>query len=165
VIRFIAAIDTQRGVATEAGIPWRLPGDSAYFREQTSTGLIVMGWATYAEFASPLHERTNFVLTSRPDPLRDGFAPVSGLEQVEHENPGDEIWVIGGAAVFASTMAQASELYLTQVEADFHCTKFFPAYGNQFARFDASEPHEDGGVHYRFEKWRRTGAAAVPPPA
>jgi dihydrofolate reductase len=163
VIRFIAAIDARRGVASDKGIPWHLPGDSAYFRQQTSTGLIVMGWATYVEFATPLHERTNFVLTSKPEPVRDGFVPVSGLDQVITDHPDDEIWVIGGAAVFASTLWRANELYLTQVEADFHCTKFFPAYDDQFTRFNESETHEEGGVRYRFEKWRRT--ETVLPPA
>jgi dihydrofolate reductase len=156
VIRFIAALDDRRGVATDKGIPWRLPGDSAYFRAQTSTGQIVMGWATYVEFAAPLHDRTNFVLTSKAEPLRDGFVAVRDLDQVITEHPDDLVWVLGGAAVFASTLGRASELYLTQVLADFDCTKFFPAYEDQFTRFEESETHEEGGVRYRFEKWRRT---------
>jgi dihydrofolate reductase len=159
VIRFIVALDVRLGIATEKGIPWKLPGDAAYFRQQTSTGLVVMGRATYAEFSAPLHERTNYVLTSKAEPLRDGFTPIGGLDQVTTGHPDDDIWVIGGGAVFASTMAQANELYLTQVEADFQCTKFFPAYDDQFTRFDQSETHEEGGVSYRFEKWRRNRAA------
>jgi dihydrofolate reductase len=38
MIRLIAAIDSQRGIATDSGIPWKLPGDSAYFREKTAQG-------------------------------------------------------------------------------------------------------------------------------
>jgi dihydrofolate reductase len=162
VIRFIAALDSRRGVATETGIPWHLPGDSAYFRDQTSTGLIVMGWGTYVEFAAPLHERTNFVLTSKPEPVRDGFVATRDLDQVVSDHPDDDIWVLGGAAVFASTLGRAGELYLTQVLADFHCTKFFPAYEDQFTRFNESETHQEGGVNYRFEKWRRSEAASAP---
>ena len=65
MIRQIAAIDSQRGIATDSGIPWKLPGDSAYFRQKTSTGLIVMGRATYDEFAAPLHGEENYVLSHR----------------------------------------------------------------------------------------------------
>jgi dihydrofolate reductase len=155
-------MDVRRGIAVETGIPWRLPGDSAYFRAQTVQGQIVMGGATYAEFAEPLHGRTNLVITSRPDPLREGFQPISGLDQAVRDHPDDDIWVIGGAAVFAATIAQASELYLTQVLADFHCTKFFPDYDDRFTRFNESETHEEAGVSYRFEKWRRTGAGLPP---
>jgi dihydrofolate reductase len=162
MIRCIAAIDNKRGVATSTGIPWHLPGDAAYFRDQTRHGLIVMGGATYVEFAQPLHQRTNFVLTTRPDALREGFEPIASLDQLRSEQPGEEIWVIGGAGVFATTIARADELYLTQVLDDFHCTKFFPAYRDQFTRFDEGDTHEEGGVSYRFEKWRRTGAVLPP---
>jgi dihydrofolate reductase len=158
MIRCIAAIDDKRGVATQTGIPWHLPGDAAYFRDQTRQGLIVMGGATYVEFAQPLHERTNFVLTTRPDHLREGFEPVASLDQLMSEHPGEEIWVIGGAGVFAATIARADELYLTQVLADFHCTKFFPPYDERFIRFDQSAEHQEAGVGYRFERWR------LPPP-
>jgi dihydrofolate reductase len=122
MIRLIAAIDT------DSGIPWNLPGDSAYFRDKTRTGLIVMGRATYNEFAVPLHGRDNFVLTAQPGSLRAGFRSVAGLDQLSTDHPGEDIWVIGGAAVYAETINDASELLITQVLADFNCTKFFPAY-------------------------------------
>ena len=67
MIRLIAAIDDRRGIATDLGIPWKLPGDTAYFHDKTANGVILMGRATYEEFAAPLHDRENFVLTPRPD--------------------------------------------------------------------------------------------------
>ena len=70
MIRLIAAVDSRRGIATDSGIPWKLPGDTAHFHEKTATGVILMGWATYNEFAAPLHERENFVLTAKSGPLR-----------------------------------------------------------------------------------------------
>ena len=100
MIRQIAAIDSQRGIATDSGIPWKLPGDSAYFREKTSTGLIVMGRATYDEFAAPLHGEENYVLTTATAPLRTGFQAIAGLEQLRGAHPDEDIWVIGGATVY-----------------------------------------------------------------
>ena len=82
MIRLIAAIDSRRGIATDSGIPWKLPGDSAYFREKTSSGLVVMGRATYDEFAAPLHDRENFVFTRATTPLRQGFGVVTSLHQL-----------------------------------------------------------------------------------
>jgi dihydrofolate reductase len=156
MIRLIAAIDTQRGIATATGIPWTLPGDSAYFRDQTATGAIVMGWATYEEFAAPLHDRVNFVLSTHPGTLRTGFSPVGSLDQLVGEHPGEDVWVIGGAAVYAATLPEADELWLTQVEGDFHCTKFFPPYGDTFGLATRSPEHQDGAISYRFETWRRS---------
>src|ERR1700727_3996055 len=143
MIRLIAALDSQRGIATDSGIPWKLPGDAAYFREMTSQGQILMGRATYDEFASPLHDRDNFVLTRHPGPLRAGFHAVGSLDQLRATHPDQDIWVIGGAAVYAGTIKDAEELLITQVLADFHCTKFFPSYRDQFVPDVQGEKHTE----------------------
>ena len=155
MIRLIAAIDSRRGVATDSGIPWNLPGDSAYFRNKTATGDILMGRATYNEFAAPLHERENFVLTSHPGLLRTGFRAIGSLDQLVAESPDEDIWVIGGAAVYAETIAEADELLLTQVFGDFDCTKFFPPYRTEFRLATQGDDRQDGETRYRFETWQR----------
>ena len=158
MIRLIAAIDSRRGLATDSGIPWTLPGDSAYFREKTSNGLVVMGRATYDEFAAPLHDRENYVFSTTSRRLRDGFAVVTSLDQLVAAHPGEDVWVIGGATVYAETIDQAHELLLTQVMGDFDCTKFFPPYRSAFALESRSDDHQEGGVTYQFEVWRQSGA-------
>ena len=70
MIRLIAAIDSQRGIATDSGIPWKLPGDTAYFREKTAHGLIVMGRATYDEFRGAAARRGELC----PQPHHDALA-------------------------------------------------------------------------------------------
>ena len=155
MIRLIAAIDSRRGIATDSGIPWKLPGDTAYFQEKTATGVIVMGWATYTEFAAPLHGRENFILTSRSKPLRTGFRPIGSLDELVTDHPGQDIWVIGGATVYAETIGEAGELLLTQVVGDFDCTKFFPPYEADFQLATQGEDRQEGGITYRFETWQR----------
>ncbi len=155
MIRLIAAMDTSRGIATDRGIPWKLPGDVAYFENQTTTGLIVMGWATYNEFSAPLHGRDNYVLTRDQGRLKSGFRPISTLADLMTSNPNDDVWIIGGAFVFGQTISRADELFITQVLGEYHCTKFFPDYRTGFTRFEQSKDQEEGGVQYRFEKWRR----------
>ena len=160
MIRLIAAIDSQRGIATDSGIPWTLPGDSAYFRAKTSSGLIVMGRATYDEFAAPLHDRENFVFSTTTAPLRKGFLVVASLDELCAAHPGEDVWVIGGATVYAETIGHADELLLTQVRGDFDCTKFFPPYRATFALQSTSEEHQEEGVAYQFETWRRLGTGS-----
>ena len=155
MIRLIAAIDSRRGIATDSGIPWKLPGDTAYFHDKTATGVIVMGWTTYNEFAAPLHGRENFVLTSRSEPLRTGFRPVGSFDELVADHPNQGIWVIGGAAVYAETVREADELLLTQVVGDFDCTKFFPPYRADFQLAAQGEDRQEGGITYRFETWQR----------
>jgi dihydrofolate reductase len=154
LIRQIAALDSQRGIATDTGIPWKLPGDSAYFREKTANGLLVMGRATYDEFAAPLHDRENYVLSTSTTPLRTGFQVITDLQQLRAAHPDEDIWVLGGSTVYAATIAEADELLLTQVLRDFHCTKFFPPYESDFELESQSADHQEGDLTYRFEVWR-----------
>jgi dihydrofolate reductase len=154
MIRLIAAIDSQRGIATDSGIPWKLPGDTAYFRQKTANGLIVMGRATYDEFAAPLHGRENYVLSTTTTPLRTGFRAIADLRQLRAAHPEEDVWVIGGATVYRETIAEAEELLLTQVLKDFECTKFFPPYEADFVLESRSVDHHEAGLIYRFEVWR-----------
>ena len=165
MIRLIAAIDAKRGLATDKGIPWTLPGDVAHFRECTMSGIILMGRSTYDEFSAPLHGRDNYVLTSTNAQLRPGFRPVAGLDVFRADHAGDPVWVIGGAAVFSHAIVDADELHLTQVAGDFGCTKFFPPYVEDFALADSSGDRQENGVEYHFETWRRAirSSTTVPP--
>jgi dihydrofolate reductase len=167
MIRLIAAIDSQRGIATDSGIPWKLPGDTAYFRQKTANGLIVMGRATYDEFVAPLHGRENYVLSTATTPLRTGFRAIADLRQLPAAHPEEDIWVIGGAAVYRETITEAEELLLTQVLKDFECTKFFPPYEPDFVLESRSVDHQEAGLTYRFEVWRSRkpdgGASSEPP--
>ncbi|MGB7050299.1 MAG: dihydrofolate reductase, partial [Acidimicrobiales bacterium] len=133
MIRLIAAIDEKRGLSTDTGIPWRLPGDVAHFRQLTVNGTVLMGRSTYDEFAAPMLDRKNVVLTRSPDGIRAGFQAVEDLDSFLATQRGSEkLWVIGGAAVYAESIGHAEELYLTRVAGDFDCTKFFPPFEADF---------------------------------
>ena len=162
MIRLIAAIDEKRGLSTDTGIPWRIPGDVAHFRQLTVNGTVLMGRSTYDEFAAPMPDRKNVVLTRSPDGIRAGFQRVEDLDSFLASQRGTErLWVIGGAAVYAQTIGHAEELYLTRVAGDFDCTKFFPPFEADFDLADGDEGHRENGIAYRFETWRRAPSLAV----
>jgi dihydrofolate reductase len=158
MIRLIAAIDVKRGLGDGHGIPWqgRLPSDAEYFRSQTAEGLIVMGFRTYEEFEHPLHDRTNYV-TTRPgsELLRTGFRAVDDLQRFFAGHTGELVWIIGGARLYEESLAYADELYITQLDQDFHCTKFFPAFDGAFLLDPGAETHSENDISFRFERWRR----------
>jgi dihydrofolate reductase len=159
VIRLIAAVDARLGVANAHGIPWqgKIPMDKEYFQEQTAAGAIVMGYSTYEEFGQPLHDRINFVVT-RPDTgeLRQGFAAIFDISAFIDENEHDLVWIIGGAGLFAASLEWADELFLTRIDADFHCTKFFPDFALKFDLVGELGPHEQSGISFTFQTWRRS---------
>jgi dihydrofolate reductase len=155
MIRAIAAVDDRLGIATDAGIPWKVPADVAHFRELTTGSNVVMGYATYAEFAGPMPGRTNYVATGRTAALRDGFHPVKDLHLFLSEFEGD-LWIIGGATLYATTLDAVQEIALTRVAGDFGCTKFFPVFDTAF-RLTAEDvpPVVEGVPAIRFQTWRR----------
>lgn len=154
MIRAMAAIDSKRGLADDRGIPWNLPTDTRYYRDKTSGGIILMGYATYEGFTEPLPNRRNLVASQRQTSLRPGFELITEASDFL-ANATTDVWVIGGANLFSRTLDQMDELYLTQVKGDFHCTKFFPAYEDDFALVSASEPQVENGTTFSFCVYQR----------
>jgi|SRR5665213_417182 len=155
MIRFIAAIDSKLGMANDQGIPWqgKVPSDVAYFRDKTVGSVVLMGYGTYKEFSSPLPERTNVVASSKDVSLSPGFQLTNDARQFLLSATGD-IWVIGGPGLFAQTLDLVNELYLTRIEGDFGCTKFFPEFIDMFEEVSSTEPITENGISLHFEIWQ-----------
>ncbi len=154
MIKFIAAIDSKKGIADDHGIPWDLPTDKHYFRDMTTGGIVMMGAGWYKEQQLPLPNRRNIVATSSTEPLRPGFEKTGDAREFL-KNLKEDIWVGGGAGLFASTLDLADELYLTHVEGDFQCTKFFPDFETDFEQVEISEPMTENGITFRFAVYKR----------
>lgn len=156
MIRFIAAIDTNRGIADDHGIPWqgKIPGDVRYYHEKISTGTILMGYGLYIELTHPYPGGINYVASKKDEELRPGFALIHDAHKFQEETEGD-IWNLGGAGLFSSTFDQADELYITQLNQDFQCTKFFPEFKDKFVLKSESDPITENGIAYTFQVWSR----------
>lgn len=156
MIRFIAAIDDKRGTANDHGIPWgrKLTKDLEDFRKRTMGHPMLMGYNTYVEFAHPLPNRHNLVASHQDTKLRPGFDLVTDARAYLRKAQ-EDIWVIGGAGLFTETLDLADELYLTRVQGDFQCTKFFPEFESAFERVSKGEPITESDIMYWFEVWRR----------
>jgi dihydrofolate reductase len=67
-----------------------------------------------------------------------------------------DLWVIGGAILYASTLPLVHELALTRLDGDFHCTKFFPQFEGAFGLVtDQAVPPSEGVPAVRFQTWER----------
>jgi dihydrofolate reductase len=151
MIRHMVAIDNQRGIAKNNKLPWKLPTDEQYFTDMTKThgGIVLMGRTTYEETVlKPLEGRQNFVLTHDPDYHAVGATTVTDVYAFLDMYP--EVWVIGGAKVFESTLTRADELYITEIEADFDCDTFYPEFATMFELRKKGEPRTENGLSYRF---------------
>jgi dihydrofolate reductase len=156
MIRCMAAIDQKRGIANDHGIPWqgKLPTDVKYYHDKIKTGILLMGYGFYTELSHPYPGGINYVATSKDEKLRDGFEPVPDARAFLQKVEGDA-WDLGGAALFASTIDLADELYLTKIEADFQCTKFFPEYEQNFTLVSQTPPQIENGLIFTFTVYQR----------
>jgi dihydrofolate reductase len=156
MIRFIAAIDNKRGLADDHGIPWqgKLPTDVRYYHEKISGAVALMGYGMYKELSRPLVNKTNHVASRRNTKLKEGFILIQDAE-VFLKSVKTDVWVLGGAALFTSTLHLADELYITQIYADFNCTKFFPAYESGYHLVKNSNPMVENALSFQFQIWAR----------
>lgn len=155
MIKVMAAIDDKRGLANDHGIPWPKPKrDIQHVRDETMGGALLMGYRTYLELTKPMVGRQNYVWTDGTEPLRDGFTAVTDLDAFM-QNPPDNLWLYGGAGLFAETWQYADELHLTHIQGDWDCTKFLPPYEDDFELVKEDGPYEEKGVTFKFAVYRR----------
>ena len=133
-LAMIWAMAENRVIGAEGGLPWRLPGELAYFRAMTLGKPVIMGRKTYASLRKPLPGRTNIVVTRDPSftaPERVWVvssveeALVRGREKAREDGVA-EIMVIGGATIYEACLPWADRLYLTQVHGAPEGDTFFP---------------------------------------
>lgn len=157
MIRLIAAVDRKLGIAKKGILPWYIPEDEQYFTSQTKTygGNVLTGGVTFRiTYHGPLKDRQNYILTHKTEPIK-GAIVVNDIHKFLKEFEGKDLWVAGGAEVFKEVMdaGKADELYLTHIDADFGCDRFFPPYEDRFKLVEQSEPREQNGFRFIYTKY------------
>ena len=154
MIRCIVATDEKRGLANDQGVPWVLPTDWKYYRSKITSGQLLMGYGLYKELSKPYPGGVNYVATNSDEKLKPGFEPVKDARQFLKNAKGD-VWNMGGAGLIASTFDLIDELYITQLEGDFKCTKFLPEYKDDFKLTSESQPQTENDITFKFTVWKR----------
>jgi dihydrofolate reductase len=129
-ISLIWAMDDNRLIGSDNGLPWKLPADMKWFRQHTLGKPIVMGRKTYESFgARPLPQRTNIVITRDRDYRSAGAVIVHSIEEaIQQAGDADELMIIGGASFYQQMLPQADRLYITRVHGRFAGDTWFPDY-------------------------------------
>jgi dihydrofolate reductase len=147
------------GVIGRAGdIPWRLPEDMSRFKKLTMGHTVVMGrrtWESLPAGVRPLPGRRNVVLTRQADYMAEGAAVVTSLDDaLAHGN----VWVIGGAEIYALALPSASRCEVTEVDVDLPRTDddaVAPLLDEAWVAEDADWQVSRAGLRYRFSSYRR----------
>jgi dihydrofolate reductase len=128
-ISLIAAVDRRGGIGYQNQLLYWLPNDLKRFKALTTGHTIVMGRRTFESLPKgALPNRRNIVLSRREDAEFLGAEHFTSLEEVlSHCAAEEEVFIIGGASLYAEAIRVADRLYLTEVDDDSKpADAFFP---------------------------------------
>lgn len=162
----IAALGRGRELGAQGELLWRLPEDMARFKQLTLGKPMLMGrktWDSLPPRFRPLPGRRNLVLTRGP--AIEGAETVRSLDEAVQRCAAEpELWVMGGAELYALALPQAQRLELTQVEAEApQADCWFPPWSAAQWQRVAETPWTQTAqglpaLQGRYESWRRLGA-------
>lgn len=152
MISLIVAHDINRVIGHENKMPWHLPGELQYFKEQTMGKPMIMGRKTFDSIGRPLPGRRNIVITRNVDYQAEGIEVAASLEEaLKLAGTEKEVMIIGGEQIFRMALPIADRLYITQIEHEFIGDTFFPIYDNEWKLTSESEPVETpDGYRYTY---------------
>lgn len=161
-------------IGRDNALPWHLPEDLAHFKRHTQGCPVIMGrktWDSLPPRFRPLPGRINAVLTRDPawlatppgtathpaqptttenssqnTPLRFDSLESALLNLQGHP----EVWVIGGAQVYAQALPLAQRVVVTEIDADFEGDAFAPTLGPSWTETSRESHVAASGLGYHF---------------
>ena len=144
MVSIIVAIAKNGIIGDKNSLLWHISEDMHFFRETTSGHPVIMGRKTYDSLGRPLPKRTNVVI-SRTTKHIEGCTVVGSLEEAIALFPKEEeVFIIGGAQIYALAMEVADRLYLTRVEHDYQGDTSFPEWDESKWKLISRTPYERG---------------------
>lgn len=160
ILSLLVAADEGNVIGKDNRLPWHLPGDLKYFKNQTWGMPILMGRKTFDSIGKPLPGRKNIVITRNPEWRHENVTTVHSIEDAiaaAEEAGAREVFVIGGAEIFRSAWPQAQRIYLTRIHHRFEGDSFFPdlADGWKRVRSRFCAANDKDPYDHTFEVWER----------
>ncbi len=125
-----------RVIGANNAIPWHLPAELRMFKAITMGHHIIMGRNTWQSIGRLLPGRTTVIVTRQRDFRVPGAIVADSLDAALAAcGTDDEIFVIGGARLYAAALPRADRIYLTRVDAEVEGDTLMP-------QFDLTQWHE-----------------------
>lgn len=155
-------------IGKDNAMPWHLPEDLAHFRRLTQGWPVIMGRKTWESLPArfrPLPGRLNIVLTrdaaTAAQLQAEGALALASLQAaLAHcaalAEPPAELWVMGGAQIYAQALPLAQRVIVTEIARDYEGDAHAPELGPEW-RETARESHvaATSGLAYDFASYER----------
>ncbi|WP_418981874.1 dihydrofolate reductase [Alistipes sp.] len=158
MLSIIVAVAENGVIGDKNALLWHISEDLRRFKALTSGHPVVMGRKTYESLGRPLPNRTNVVLTRQAVAIPGCTVVHSLQEAIALFAPQEEVFVIGGAEIYAEALPLADCFYLTRVMHPYAGDTRFPAWNEADWRLTACESYPCGKEYpwpFAFETYVR----------
>jgi len=115
-------------IGNGSAIPWKIPGEQAYFKRVTMGHPIIMGRKTWESIGRPLPGRRSIVVSRDLGYVAAGAEVAASLAAaLAAAGPVPEVFVIGGGELYRLALPTADRLLITEIDRDFDGDTHFPA--------------------------------------
>jgi dihydrofolate reductase len=127
----LVAIERGHGIGFNNKMPWPLlKGDLRWFKEVTTNNIVIMGsntWKSLPENFRPLPNRVNVVIGRSvfEDADHCFTDPEKAILFCQFTYPSKKVCIIGGQQLYDSTRELIDTFYITEIDEDYTCDKFF----------------------------------------
>ena len=157
-IHLIFARASNGVIGKQGALPWHLPEHLAHFKRTTAGCPVVMGrktWDSLPPRFRPLPGRTNVVVTRQTNWHENGALPAPDLRKAllicEQIDPTvQDIWVIGGAQIYAQALPLAHTAVVTEIDAEFEGDALAPVFGPDWQEAARENHVAANGLHFSF---------------
>lgn len=161
IVSLLLAASENNVIGKNNRLPWHLPDDLKYFKNLTWGLPILMGRKTFDSIGKPLPGRKSIVITRDQDWQHEGVVVVHAIDdaiKMAESFGAKEIFVIGGAQIFNTTLPAANRIYLTRIHQQFDGDVFFPEISESewelvSSRFLAAD--EKNVYDHTYQVWER----------
>ncbi|MCL2487826.1 MAG: dihydrofolate reductase [Oscillospiraceae bacterium] len=159
----IVAVDDNWAIGCDGQLLFSIPEDMRFFKETTTGRVVVMGRRTFQSLPSgrPLRDRVNIVLSGDPDFTEEGITVCRSPEKLLETlagYPADDVFVIGGAEIYALLLPYCAAVLVTKVRGCYLADRYFPNLDKlpDWRLADCGDEREYRGMRYCFCKYVRT---------
>ncbi|WP_302174504.1 dihydrofolate reductase [uncultured Hydrogenophaga sp.] len=135
-------------------MPWHLPEDLAHFKRTTLGCPVVMGrktWDSLPPRFRPLPGRANIVLSRDTAWQAEGAERAASLDEALALCAGQpDVWVIGGAQIYAQALDRASTAVVTEIGREFEGDAHAPVFGPEWTEAKRETHVSADGLPYAF---------------
>nr|WP_305247087.1 dihydrofolate reductase [Polaromonas sp.] len=141
-------------IGKDNAMPWHLPEDLAHFKRLTQGWPVIMGrktWDSLPPRFRPLPGRTNVVITRQPGWIDAGAQTAASLTDALMQcSQSEEVWVIGGAQIYAQAEPLADRIEVTEIAQDFEGDAFAPPLGPEWMEAARENHVATNGLKFSF---------------